>query len=206
MTDTAHLGLLLIADAEAIGSRDWLDTCRAAAAGGVTAVQVRAKQMQPRELLELVRHLIAGLDVPVMVNDRLDVALAAGAWGVHLGVDDLPVTLARGISPSELVIGASVGTAEEVAHGAGADYWGVGPYRATTSKSDAGSAIGLAGASAILRQAGDIPAVAIGGVMAEDCAALVSAGFTGVAVLSGILGAIDVAAAAREYALALAAA
>ncbi len=196
----SHPRLLLIADQEALGGRDWLDTCRAAVAGGVTAVQVRAKNAAPRELTEVVRRLVAGLAVPVMVNDRLDVALAAGAAGVHLGVDDLAVPAARGMSPDGFVIGASVGTEDEVANGSDADYWGVGPFRDTGSKADAGDPLGLEGARRILDLSQGIPGVAIGGVSPDDCGPLRNAGFAGVAVLSGILGAHDVEAAARRYA------
>ena len=106
---------------------------------GVTG---KAQREDPRELVELVRVLVAGLDVPVLVNDRPDIAIAAGAAGVHLGPDDVPVNLARAIGPPGFIIGASVGTEAEAAPAAEADYWGVGPWRETTTKGDAGAALG----------------------------------------------------------------
>ncbi|HLB55464.1 MAG TPA: thiamine phosphate synthase, partial [Gemmatimonadales bacterium] len=89
----ALLRLMLVTDDALLRGRDLLALCRDAVRGGVTCVELRLKHASPRELLELTRSLIGGLDVPVLVNDRLDVALAAGAAGVHLGLDDLPVSL-----------------------------------------------------------------------------------------------------------------
>ena len=83
--------------------------------------------------------------MPVLVNDRPDIALAAGAAGVHLGPDDLPVALARAIAPPGFVIGASVGSEAEAAAAADADYWGIGPWRVTTTKADAGTGLGADG-------------------------------------------------------------
>lgn len=199
-TNLAHaLRLLLVTDDRWLEGRDLLDTCRAAVAGGVTAVQLRLKQVGDRELLQLARLLVAELPVPVLVNDRLDLALAAGAAGVHLGSDDLPPALARRIVPAGFWIGASVGEAAEVERGAAADYWGVGPLRQTATKSDAGDALGLQGAAAFLVRAGERPCVLIGGVHPEDVAAALSAGFAGVAVSGGILKESDVEGAAIRY-------
>ena len=83
--------------------------------------------------------------MPVIVNDRPDVALAVGAAGVHLGLDDLPVALARAIAPPGFVIGASVGSEGEAAAAVEADYWGIGPWRVTTTKADAGAGLGADG-------------------------------------------------------------
>lgn len=168
--------------------------------GGVTSVQLRLKSLGPRELVRLARAMVAALAVPVLVNDRPDVAIAAGAFGVHLGADDLPVALARQAWPDAGLIGASVGSAEEVAGGAAADYWGVGPWRTTGTKTDAGEAIGADGFRAIVRLAGGKPCIAIGGVRPEDVREVLAAGGSGVAVVTGILAASDVAAAAASYA------
>lgn len=193
---------MLVTD-DALGDRDLLEVARAAVRGGVTALQLRLKQRPPRALVELARALVAELPVPVLVNDRLDVALAAGAAGVHLGPDDVPVALARRIAPPGFLIGASVGSSggEETARGRGADYWGVGPWRATATKGDAGAPIGVEGFRAIVAEAREIPCLAIGGIQPDDVPVVRSAGGAGVAVVSGILGAADVEAAAAAYAV-----
>jgi thiamine-phosphate pyrophosphorylase len=195
----ASLRLLLVTDDELVAGRDLLELCHAAVRGGVTAVQLRLKRASDAELLAAATRLVSGLPVPVFVNDRLDVALAAGAAGAHLGPDDLPPALARRIVPPGFVIGASVGTNAEVVRASTADYWGIGPLRATTTKRDAGPALGLNGATRLLRVAGARPCVVIGGVVPGDVGAARAAGFAGVAVVSGILRAHDPEAAAREY-------
>ena len=195
----ASLRLMMVTDDRLLGGRDPIALCRAAARGGVTSVQLRIKKATARELAVLARALVAALDIPVLVNDRLDVALAAGAAGVHLGRDDLPVRLARRAAPPGFVIGASVGSAAEAPAAEGADYWGVGPWRATATKADAGTALGPEGFRAIRTLAGNIPCVAIGGVRPEDVVAMREAGGAGVAVVSGILAESDVEAAARRY-------
>lgn len=195
----AHLGLMLVTDDRLLGGRDLVDLCRQAVRGGVTCIQLRLKLATPRELVAIARALIGAVPVPVVVNDRLDVALAAGAAGVHLGPDDLPVALARRMVPARFWIGASVGNAGEAESGRGADYWGVGPWRATTTKTDAGTPLGAAGFREICSVASGIPCLAIGGIRPEDVPAVRDAGGVGVAVVSGILGAMDVAHAASSY-------
>ena len=111
-----------------------------------------------------------------MINDRLDVALAAGAAGVHLGPEDLPIALARGIVPPGFWIGASVGNPGEAELGRGADYWGIGPWRATTTKPDAGAPLGSAGFRELCALGRGIPCVAIGGITPEDVPAVFEAG------------------------------
>jgi len=195
----AHLRLMLVTDDRLLHGRDLIDACRDAVRGGVTSVQLRLKDVAPGELVTVARALIRAIPVPVLVNDRLDVALAAGAAGVHLGPDDLPLTLARRIAPAEFLIGASVGDAGEAALGRGADYWGVGPWRTSATKPDAGSALSASGFAAIRTLAGGIPCVAIGGITPEDVAAVLEAGGAGVAVVSGILAAADTERAASRY-------
>lgn len=194
------LRLLLITDEALLEGQDWVAVCRRAVEGGATAIQVRHAAASARELAALTNEIAAAVTVPVFVNDRLDVALAVGAAGVHLGTDDVPVHLARKIAPPGFVIGASVGSDDEVADGEGADYWGIGPLRQTTTKSDAGPAIGVDGLAALVAQSGGRPCVAIGGVRPEDVSSCRVAGAAGVAVVSGILGADDVRAAAERYA------
>ena len=199
---TTTLRLMLVTDDALLAGRDPVLVCRAAVAGGVTAVQLRLKQVGPRALLETAVRLRDALPVPILVNDRPDVAAVAGL-GVHLGPDDLAPALARLVVGATSLIGASVGSAEEVTRGEAADYWGIGPWRTTGTKGDAGTALGAEGFAAIARAAGARPRLAIGGVRPEDVPELIEAGATGVAVVSGILGAPDIEAAARRFAKAL---
>jgi thiamine-phosphate pyrophosphorylase len=193
------LRLMLVTDDALLRDRDLLEIGRAVERGGVTAVQLRLKQATPRDLVDATRTLVAALRIPVLVNDRIDVALASGAAGVHLGPDDLALPLARQIAPAGFIVGASAGTVDEAEAARGADYWGVGPWRASGTKPDAGLALGAEGFQKLVALAKGIPCVAIGGVRPEDVAAVLSAGGAGVAVVSGILGAEDVESAARRY-------
>ena len=191
---------MLVTDDGLIGGRDVVALARAAEAGGATAVQLRLKRAPPREQVGLARALVEALTVPVLVNDRPDVAIAAGAAGVHLGPDDLPVGLTRAITPPGFVIGASVGSREEAAGAEAADYWGIGPWRITATKADAGQGLGPEGFARLVRVAAGRPCLAIGAVRPEDLPRVRAAGGSGVAVVSGILGALDVRAAAAAYA------
>jgi thiamine-phosphate pyrophosphorylase len=195
----AALRLMLVTDDELVAGRDLVALARAAERGGATSVQLRLKRASARQLVEAARTLVAGVRIPVLVNDRPDVAIAAGAAGVHLGPDDMAVPLARRIAPPGFIIGASVGTPAEAAAAAGADYWGVGPWRATPTKADAGAALGPAGFRRVAALAGAVPCVAVGGVRPEDVASVREAGGAGVAVVSGILAAADIEAATRRY-------
>ncbi len=197
---------MLVTDDRLLAGRDVVDLARRAVRGGVTCIQLRLKEADARTLLALARALRAAVAVPVLVNDRPDVAAAAGC-GVHLGPEDLPAPLARRVLPAGAIVGVSVGTLAEaeVARGdlEGAAYWGVGPWRVTGTKADAGVAIGAEGFRRIVALAGGRPCVAIGAVRPEDVPAVLKAGGAGVAVVSGILGQADVEAAARRYAQAL---
>lgn len=193
------LRLMLVTDDDLLSDRDLVETCLAAEAGGATSIQVRLKRMESRLLVSRVRAVMAAVQIPVFVNDRLDVAMAATAAGVHLGPDDLPVALARRIVPRQFWIGASVGTEAEIAGGLEADYWGVGPVRTTATKSGAGEAIGTAGFARLCRLAHPRPCIAIGGIRPEDVPPLIEAGAAGVAIASGILAQDDVLAAAARY-------
>jgi thiamine-phosphate pyrophosphorylase len=190
---------MLVTDDDLLDAARIVDACAEAVQGGATIVQLRLKRRPARELVEVARMLVGRLPVPVIVNDRPDVALAAGAAGVHLGPEDVAPALARRVLGPEGIIGASVGTAEEARRGAEADYWGVGPFRRTSTKPDAGQALGPDGVGQIVGLAGGRPCIAIGGVRPEDGEAIREAGCVGVAVASGILGQADVAQAARRY-------
>jgi thiamine-phosphate pyrophosphorylase len=194
--------LMLVTDDRLIRGRDLVQLALSAQQGGITSVQLRLKQLSARELVELARALVGALRVPVLVNDRPDVALASGAAGVHLGPDDLPVDLARRIVPPGFLVGASVGSEAEARQAAGADYWGIGPWRTTATKDDAGAGLGSEGFGRLARQAGRRPCIAIGAVRPEDVPAVWSSGGSGVAVASGVLDREDVQGAAREYAAA----
>jgi len=197
------LRLVLVTDDALLADRDPVAVCDGAVRGGVTAVELRLKDASPRELLTLARRLVAVSQIPVLINDRLDVALAAGAAGVHLGIDDCPVVLARRVAPAGFLIGASVGSDAEIENGRRADYWGIGPWRATNTKADAGPSLGAAGFATLAARSGGIPCVAIGGVRPGDVAEIIQAGAVGVAVVSGILAGQDVERNAAAYAAAL---
>ena len=190
------LRLLAITDDLRDGRDGLVARTVAAVRGGVTMIQVRLKHATSRELVEVTRAIVGAVSVPVLVNDRADIALAAGAAGVHLGVDDLPVAAVRAFAPAGFLIGASFGTDEELRHAEGADYVGIGPVFATLSKADAGDAIGPAGLARLVALS-PVPAVAIGGVTASNAAEALRGGAAGVAVISSIFGAADPEQAAR---------
>ena len=196
MFDPARLTLLAITDDLRDGRDGLVARVRAATRGGATMVQLRLKHADARTQVEVARALVAALPVPVLVNDRADVALASGAAGVHLGADDLPVAAVRRIAPPGFVIGASVGCDAEVALARGADYVGIGPVYTTLSKADAGAAIGVAEFARLARLCA-LPAVAIGGISADNAAAAIEGGAAGVAVIRAVLGAADPEAAAQ---------
>ena len=120
---------MVLTDPDLLKGREAVDVCRQAVRGGATMIQVRWKGAAPARLADLTRSLVAALDVPILVNDRVDVALAAGAAGAHLGWDDLPLDVARGLVPPGFLLGLSVGSPEEAARARDlpADYWSVGP-------------------------------------------------------------------------------
>ena len=187
-----------------VSDRDDLSLLSALADAGVDGFQVRAKGVSDRALIALTERVVdvvrpAG--AVVLVNDRVDVALATGADGVHLGRVDLPVPDARRLAPG-LLIGATCRSRAQVAAAAeeGADYAGFGPVFATTSKDGLPDPLGPA---AVRAAAGILPLVAIGGIDAGRAAAVVDAGAHGVAVLGGIWRPPDPVAAAKEIVAAL---
>jgi thiamine-phosphate pyrophosphorylase len=197
VTDTAQCG----------GPDGVVATVDAAVTGGVTAVQLRDPGATTRELVDLGHALVALLrprGVPLIVDDRVDVALAIDADGAHVGQRDLdPVSARRLLGPGRH-LGLSVSTPEEARAAAGlppgtVDLLGVGPVRPTLSKADARPAIGL-GRLAVVAAATDLPCVAIGGLRAADVPALHDAGAAGSAVVSAVCGRPDPARAAREIA------
>ena len=195
------LRLMVVTDPDCGPGRAVVDVVRAALRGGAPAIQLRMKDAPAREMTELARAFLAetrAAGALLFVNDRVDVALAAGAHGAHVGQDDLPVAAARGIAPPGFLLGVSAETAElaRAAEADGADYVGVGPVYATGSKADAGDAVGverIAEVAAAVR----IPVVAIGGISIANAPPILRAGATGVAVISAVMRAEDPEAAAR---------
>jgi thiamine-phosphate pyrophosphorylase len=187
--ETLAKGLLLylVADPDHVRG-DFLTMVRSAIAGGVTAVQLRCKGRTDREATALARRIreIAGGTL-FLVNDRLDIALASAADGVHLGVDDLPLEDARRIAGPDFVIGCSPDSdhAARKASAQGADYLGVGPVFGTSTKSDAGDAIGLTAIERTAQIAG-IPIIGIGGIDASTARSVIEHGAVGVALVSAI--------------------
>lgn len=196
-----RLSLVVITDPDC-GGRAIVDVVRAALRAGAPSIQLRGKDQPAREQVDLARALLAetrAAGALLWVNDRLDVALAAGADGVHLGQDDLPLEAARAIVPTGFLIGISAETAELAlaAERGGADYVGTGPVYATGSKADAGDAVGCARISEVAR-AVRIPVVGIGGIAVGNAGEVVHAGAAGVAVISAVMRAADPAAATRD--------
>jgi thiamine-phosphate pyrophosphorylase len=195
-----QLRLMVITDRPLLRGRDPVAVCRAAVRGGATMVQVRDKQAPPRDLVVLVRALVVALPVPVLVNDRVDVALAAGAAGAHLGQDDLPLGVVRPYVPRGFILGTSVGSAAEAerARPVPADYWSVGPCFVTASKPDAGAPLGPAGFATLARLSPrGVPVIGIGGITAANARSILAAGAVGVAVIAAVLEAPDPETAAR---------
>jgi thiamine-phosphate diphosphorylase len=197
-----RLSLIVITDPGCGEGRTILDVVRGALRGGAPSIQLRGKEMAAREQVELARALLAetrAAGALLWVNDRLDVALAAGADGAHLGQDDLPVEAARRISPPGFLLGISAETPElaVAAERGGADYVGTGPVYETGSKADAGSAIGL-GRIAEVASAVGIPVVGIGGIAAANAGEVVRSGAAGVAVISAVMRAPDPEQAVRD--------
>ncbi len=178
------------------------EIARRAIEGGADVIQLRDKRLDGNALTRCaleVRKLTKKAGVLFIVNDRLDVALAAGADGVHLGQEDMPARLARPLCPPGFIIGVSAGTLDEAerAERDGADYVGLGPICHTSSKSDARLACGFDVISRV-KNAVSIPVVAIGGIGPENAGQAVRAGADGIAVISAVVSQDDVARAARR--------
>ncbi len=194
--------LCLVADAEAAGHRDLASIVREAAQAGATLIQLRGKKLETRRFLDMalrVSDILKRFEAPLIVNDRIDIALSCEADGVHLGQDDLPLPYARKILGKKKIIGISVNTAEEAleAESQGADYIGAGPIFYTSSKEELRSVLGLEGLQNV-RQRVKIPILAIGGITADTAKGVLSSGADGIAVISAIMGAEDIHAATKN--------
>lgn len=198
-----QLRLYLVTDPALAAGRALPDLVDAAVAGGVSCVQLRDKRAQHTELVALARALKARLaprGVPLVINDRVDVALDCGADGVHLGQGDMAPEEARRRLPPGAFIGWSVETPEHVARSASlpVDYLGVSPIFATPTKPEAAPAWGLEGLRRV-RAMTPLPLVAIGGIHPGNAAEVRRAGADGLAVVRALLSAADPAAAARAF-------
>jgi thiamine-phosphate pyrophosphorylase len=199
MLDPKILRLVAITDDAEDRRKDLVERVAAAVRGGATSVQVRLKSAAPREVVEITRSIMSAVSVPVIVNDRADIALAAGAAGVHVGEADLPVTAIRRFAPADFIIGASLGGDAELANAKDADYVGIGPVYGSDSKSDAGAAIGVEGFKRLAALVAH-PAVAVGGITADKALQITVAGAAGVAVINAIFKAADPESATRAIA------
>lgn len=206
MTDRfspARWRLYMITDERLSRGRSHLEVAEAAIRGGADVIQLRDKELSGSRLYKValaLRKLTRDAQVPFLVNDRLDVALAVDADGVHLGQEDLPASAARKILGPGKILGVSAETVEEarLAEREGADYLGVGPvFEARGTKPDAGSPKGL-DQIARIRAESDLPIVAIGGIRAENARQARDAGADAVAVISAVVAADDIEEAARR--------
>ena len=194
--------LYVITDTVQSRGRSPLEIARAALEGGADALQLRDKSSPAMNLCRLaseIQPMARKFGSLFVVNDRVDVALVTGADGAHVGQDDLPAREARRLLPRPVILGVSVGSPEEArrAERDGADYLGAGPLFPTATKPEAGEALGIEGFARIARSV-SIPVVAVGGISIDTVAAAIGAGAAGVAVVSAVVSADDMAAAARS--------
>lgn len=193
--------LYLVTDRKLSRGRSLLEVIKAAVDGGVTVVQMREKDVDSREFYREalgIKEFLDSRDIPLLINDRLDIALAVDAAGVHLGQVDLPIDVARRILGPGKIIGASVFTPEEAmqAEAMGADYLGLSPVFVTATKPELTNQIGVEGIGPI-RQATRLPLVGIGSMNESNAFSVIRAGLDGVAVVSAICGRPDACEAAE---------
>lgn len=199
--DKRDLILYAVTDRAWLGKRTLSEQVREALEGGVTFVQLREKELDDETFLkeaEQIKELCKGYNVPFVINDNVDIAIKVNADGVHVGQKDMEAGCVRDMIGEGKILGVSVQTTEQavLAENAGADYLGVGAVFATGSKSDADN-VSLDTLKAIC-EAVSIPVVAIGGINAENIAALSGSGISGVAVISAIFASKDIKNAAAE--------
>jgi len=197
------LRVYLVTDQASLQGRTLTDVVMAAVQGGVTCVQLREKSLSTRDFVALavaMKTLLAPMNVPLVINDRVDVALACAADGVHLGQSDMPVGRARALLPAQVFLGLSVESMADVTGGipAGVDYLGVSPLFDTPTKTDTAPVWGLQGLR-LLRAATPLPLVAIGGIHLGNAPDVLRAGADGLAVVSAIFSAADPSAAACGF-------
>lgn len=201
-----------IVDPQIARGRSLADLAKAAARGGATLIQYRAKDASTREMVREAKALhaaLAGTGVPLLINDRIDVALAAGADGVHLGADDMELADARRLLGESAIIGATLKHESELPYLASAriDYACIGGVFATQHKDNADLPLGLDGYRALRETAravlGDLPIGAIAGITAENAASVMAAGANGIAVIGAMFGSENVEQATQRLRAAL---
>ncbi|AEF83389.1 thiamine phosphate synthase [Leadbettera azotonutricia] len=203
MLNIEDLKLYLCTDRGLSLGRPLVETVEDAIAGGVTMVQIREKDIPSREFYDLALQALRvtrAHHIPLIINDRLDIALAIGAEGVHLGQSDLPCIEARRVGGEDFIIGVSAHTPAEAvrAERDGADYIGAGAVFPTGSKADVSAIIGLDGLKAAAASV-KIPVIGIGGIGPKNAAEVIASGAAGIAVISAILSQPDI----REAAMIL---
>ncbi|MDO5846067.1 MAG: thiamine phosphate synthase [Methanocorpusculum sp.] len=200
-----NCNLYVVTDETLSNGKTHAEISREAVAGGADMIQLRDKCMDSRALFAAAKAVAAVCKgrAAFIVNDRVDIALAVGADGVHLGQSDLPAAAVRAMVSDRFIIGVSVGSPEEAAAAVrdGADYVAVSPVFSTSSKDDAGAGLGLAMVRAIRAAIpARVPVVGIGGLNKENAAAAVRAGLDGIAVISAVVSRPDIRFAAAELA------
>ena len=195
--------LCLVTDRRFCAGRGLGEVVARAVRGGVTMVQLREKGTSTRQFLEealALKVTLAGLGVPLLINDRVDIALAIDADGVHVGQQDMPLGLVREMIGPDKLIGLSITNAQQLQRDDAerADYLGIGPIYSQSTKEDASTPLGVEGFRQ-LRAMTQRPVLAIGGLKPENSAAVAQAGADGLAIVSAIMGASDPEASARSF-------
>ncbi|MFW6005708.1 MAG: thiamine phosphate synthase [Desulfonatronovibrionaceae bacterium] len=201
---TADYSLYLVTDQDLCRGRDLVDTVMEAVAGGVTAVQIREKNASARAFFQLALALkkrLAKQDVPLIINDRVDVAVAADADGVHVGQTDLPAAQVREMIGPDKILGISINTFEQMEEAARnqVDYLSLSPVFPTPTKTDTTEPFGISGLKKA-RTLTRLPLITIGGVNLENIHEIMSTGLDGVALVSAICSADSPEQAARTLA------
>jgi thiamine-phosphate pyrophosphorylase len=195
--DSASLTLVAIADTLRDGLEELVARSRSAVQSGATAVHLRLKGEDSRTMLDACRALVAALPVPVIVHDRADVAVAAGAAGVHLSPEEMPTTVVRGLVREGMLVGASVGSVADLELARAADYVSIGPVFARGARTSDASAMGVDEFARLARLV-EVPVIAVGGIAAENARSVLAVGAAGVAVITGAYAKAEAAQAIRE--------
>lgn len=194
--------LYVITNQDISRGKNNLEVVKAAIAGGADIIQLREKQISTRRVVEMgqqIKKFTNSRDIPLIINDRVDIALAIDADGVHLGQDDLPISMARELIGEDKILGISTHSLKQAkeAEAKGADYIGVGPVFPTSTKPDY-SPVGLELVEKVSQEI-EIPFVAIGGIKLDNVRKVIKAGAKRIAVVSGVVAADDVRQAAKSY-------
>lgn len=202
MKKSLDLSLYLVTDPQVAEGNSFLEVIENAVKGGVTLVQLREKDCSSREFYDkalAIKHLLSSYDVPLIINDRLDIALAVDADGLHIGQEDIPYDVARKILGPDKIIGLSVENKTDAlwANKLDIDYIGISPVFSTPTKIDTAPALGLEG-SRLINSISKHPSVGIGGIHLQNAASIIASGSDGISVVSAIMMAKDPFRAAQE--------